>query len=492
MTTDGNPVRAAAYQRISEVLRAGDSHGVDNQLADQERAAAARGYEIVLKAADNDISAFTGRHRPGYERVMAAAQRGEVDVILVFQTSRFWRNRGERAAGIEILKKAGVSIIATKGPSLDLTTAYGRALAGLLGEFDTMESEVKAERQQLANRQAALAGLPRKGTPRPFGWLADRVHADPAEQAAVADGCRALLAGGTLTGIARDWGRRGLRPHQAPFGPLAGDPWTYTSVRVILSNPRIAGIAMYRGAEVARGQWEPLVAEETWRAAVQVMGGKWQRRTQGITTLLGGGIGLCRCGNYLTGSLSARGHPSYRCNQATRGSRPGPHVSVIRAPIDEVIAAAVKARMREDDAIDLLVPQAAGDATALRDEELALRSRLARLGALFAVGTISETDLVSGREHGEARLAQILAELAELGRESVLAPFVTAEDPDAVWEDLTLDRRRVVVDTLMTVTLFPSGRGARKFDPAKVLPVGRGIVWKQAAAPSSGRLPTSR
>ena len=36
MTTPG-PLRAAAYQRISEVLRAGDEHGVTNQRTDQQR-----------------------------------------------------------------------------------------------------------------------------------------------------------------------------------------------------------------------------------------------------------------------------------------------------------------------------------------------------------------------------------------------------------------------------------------------------------------------
>ena len=143
---------------------------------------------------------------------MAAAARGEIDVILVFQTSRFWRNRRERAEGIEILRRAGVSIVATKGPSLDMSTAYGRAMAGLLGEFDTMESEVKSERQQLANREAAIAGKARTAQPRPFGWQADYVTADPAEKAAVEDACRALLAGGTVSGVVRDWTARGVRP----------------------------------------------------------------------------------------------------------------------------------------------------------------------------------------------------------------------------------------------------------------------------------------
>ena len=103
---ESHVVRCARYARIS-FDKAGDEHGVTNQLADQQRVADSRGFVIVRTEVDNDISALNGKHRPGYEAVMAAAARGEIEVILVFQTSRFWRNRRERAEGIEILHKAG-------------------------------------------------------------------------------------------------------------------------------------------------------------------------------------------------------------------------------------------------------------------------------------------------------------------------------------------------------------------------------------------------
>ena len=465
-TTLEDTVRAGAYQRMS-FDKAGDEHGVANQYADQQRTAQARGYEITISESDNDISALTGKRRPGYERIMAAAARGEIDVILVFQTSRFWRNRRERAEGIEVLRKAGVSLIATKGPSLDMSTAYGRAMAGLLGEFDTMESEVKAERQQLANREAAVAGKARKGTPQPFGWKADRVTKEPAEAGAVADACRALIAGGTVAGIVRDWERRGVRPHQAP-----GSPWTRTSVRQILLNPRNAGIAIYRSAEVGQGEWESLVSEETFRAVVQILGENKQS-TKGVTTMLGG-IALCRCGNRVGGSTSPRGKPSYRCIQHTRNGRAGPHVAVIAADVNEVISRLVIGRLSMDDAADLVAPKAKADTAALRDEAQAIRVKLARLGELFMDDKISEADLISGRARGEKRLAGIKAQLADLGRESALAPLVAAPDVVTAWEALSTDQKRAVVDALMVITLHPSGRGARVFNPDKVV----SIEWR--------------
>jgi site-specific DNA recombinase len=469
LATEQRIIRAAAYQRIS-LDKAGDEHGVANQLADQERTAQARGFTITLAECDNDISALTGKHRPGYERIMAAARRGEVDIILVFQTSRFWRNRRERAEGIEVLRKAGVSIVATKGPSLDMSTAYGRAMAGLLGEFDTMESEVKSERQQLANREDAIAGKARKATPRPFGWQADRITADPAEKAGVEDACRALLAGGTVSGVTREWTSRGLRPHQAPFGPLPQRAWSRSSIITILRNPRIAGIATYKGAEVGHGRWEPLVSEQTWRAVVRLLGDEARKPPSGVRTMLGG-LALCRCGNHITSSVNHLGVSVYRCNQQTRDDRPGPHVAVRRAAVDEAIGRLVVGRLSMADAADLVAPKAKADTTALRDEAQTIRAKLARLGELFVAGTIDEADLIGGRQKGNIRLAEIEAELAEVGRESVLAPLVAAQNVATAWEALGDDRRRAVVDALMVVTLHPAGRGARVFDPDKVISV---------------------
>jgi DNA invertase Pin-like site-specific DNA recombinase len=464
-------IRAGAYQRISHD-KAGDEHGVANQLADQRRVAAARGYQITLEESDNDISALTGQHRPGYQRIMAAAARGEIDVILVFQTSRFWRNRRERAEGIEILRKAGVSMIATKGPSLDMSTAYGRAMAGLLGEFDTMESEVKSERQQLANRQAAEAGKARLGTPRPFGWQADRITADPAEKAAVEDACRALLAGGTVSGIARDWTRRGVRPHQS-----AGGAWKRQSVITILRNPRVAGIATYKGAHVGHGEWDALVSEETWLAVTRLLGDPARKPAQGVRTMLGG-LARCRCGNQISSSMNHLGVQVYRCNPQTQDGRPGPHVAVRRAEVDETIGKLVVRRMSSNDAADLVAPKAKADTRALRDQAEAIRGKLARLGELYVAGEIDEADLISGRQKGNVRLAEIEAELADLGRESVLAPLVAAQDVTAEWEKMSTDRKRAVVNALMVVTLHPAGRGARVFDALKVLPEGPGIKWR--------------
>ncbi|WP_426598587.1 hypothetical protein [Streptomyces sp. WG7] len=114
-----------------------------------------------------------------------------------------WRNRRERAEGIEILRKHEASVLCVKGPELDLRTAAGRLLAGLLGEVEQMP---KRERREM--RQRVERGLPPAG-PRCFGYTADGAELIEDEAAEVKDCFHALLAGATLSGMGADPNARG-------------------------------------------------------------------------------------------------------------------------------------------------------------------------------------------------------------------------------------------------------------------------------------------
>lgn len=153
----GSSVRAALYARISSDKR--DGAGVDRQLADARERAEGEGWTVVGEYVDNDVSAYTGKRRDEYER-LEAVDNGEIDKIVVFQSSRLWRAGPERASDMAFLAHHGVSVAVTAGPDMDLDTAGGRMLAGILGEFDTAESAVKSERLQRAALDRARMGRP--------------------------------------------------------------------------------------------------------------------------------------------------------------------------------------------------------------------------------------------------------------------------------------------------------------------------------------------
>ena len=282
-------------------------------------------------------------------------------------------------------------MIATKGPSLDMSTAYGRAMAGLLGEFDTMESEVKSERQQLAYAAQRDAGIRHAGH-RHFG-------AAEAERDAIRWAADCLMGGGTVSGVTREWAARGLRPPQAPFGPLPRGAWQRNSVTTILRNPAIAGLRAYtrreqqedgktrvvrtivtnEHGEPVRGQWEPVLDEETWRAVVALLDAPGRKPSQGVRTLLGG-LMRCRCGNTVQATISSAGHQVYRCNPQSRGDHPGPHAQQSAANADEWIGEVIVARLSRADLADLCAPKRP-DLAPLHREAAAIRANLKQSAA---------------------------------------------------------------------------------------------------------------
>ena len=82
--------RAAIYLRISQD-RTGEQAGIDRQRADCEKLATARGWTITGIYADNDVSAFSRKPRPEFERLVADIGAKEIDAVVCWATDRLYR-----------------------------------------------------------------------------------------------------------------------------------------------------------------------------------------------------------------------------------------------------------------------------------------------------------------------------------------------------------------------------------------------------------------
>ena len=254
-------IRCLIYVRIS-LDDKHDAHGVANQMAKLEHKAGERGWTVVYRLSDNDIGVTRkdptrpGKYRPGYEEAMRLVDARMVDAVLCFKWDRFIREPLDLEYLIPRFDQAGVRFAEVDG-SIDLGTDSGRLHARIMIAVAKAEQERKAERQKLAFEQAAINGKRFTGCPRPFGYLDDHVTAHPVEGPAVAEACASLLGGGTISGIRREWTSLGLTPPQ--HGQRGTTIWNRTSIRMILLNPRIAGLSAYHGEIVGQGNWEPLV-----------------------------------------------------------------------------------------------------------------------------------------------------------------------------------------------------------------------------------------
>ena len=130
--------RAGLYSRVST--------NDQQALAIQNRAmrdyAARRGWTIVLHVREVNSGAARRETR---EKLLEAARRREIDLVLVWRLDRWGRSVTDLLATLQELEYLGVGFISLT-EALDLTTPAGRAMAGLLAIFAEFEREVLRER----------------------------------------------------------------------------------------------------------------------------------------------------------------------------------------------------------------------------------------------------------------------------------------------------------------------------------------------------------
>lgn len=458
-------VRALIYTRQS-LDRSGDGLAVARQEQDCVKLCAARDWTVIRKITDNDVSASTGKPRPGFAEVLRMIDSRAVDVVAVWAVDRLVRKLADLEDVIERCENAGVRLATVSG-DMDLSTDAGRLVGRILASVARGEVERKSARQRRAYQQRAESGHPTQFAHRSFGYADDKTTPIPAEAAAVADACDQLLSGGTLRSIVKQWNGAGLTSAQG------GRTITHQSVVTILRNPRIAGLSTYQGEVVGTGTWTPLVSEPTWRAVRALLDDPNRgRRTRGVRSMLGGLV-RCQCGMKACSSTNSRGQHVYRCDRLRLPGSVG-HVARLSNPVDDYVTELVIERLSRDDARDLLIDHSRPDVEELREAARALRARLDELGAEFASGELPASQLRVINDSIAAKLCEIEGEIADAGRVSVLGDLIGVGDVRTVWEGLDLDRRRAVIDALMTITLTSPGRGARVFDPDTVR-----IDWKQ-------------
>lgn len=347
-------MRVVVYTRQS-FDRAGEGLAVARQLEDARELAERRGWTIVAERADNDVSAAGSTKRPGFEAVLDDVRTGRAEGIVAWALDRLTRNRRDTVRLIEVCQAANAMVALVRGSDIDMTTPAGRLVADILASVARAEIEVKSDRQRRANEQRAREGKPMPGV-RAFGYRRGNAELEPVEAERVRRGYELLLAGGSLRSIARDWNDAGsLTPR--------GNPWNGSTVRRTLLKPRYAGLRQYRGEVIGPGNWEPVVSEDTFRAALHVLNSPERStiRDRSIKYLLTSiaECGRCDDGSKVATARTTHGVRTYKCLSRADVARKA-------EPIDDYVSALVVERLSAPDARGLLSRDTGPQVDALR------------------------------------------------------------------------------------------------------------------------------
>jgi putative DNA-invertase from lambdoid prophage Rac len=129
--------RVGLYARVST----NDQQTLAMQNRAMREYAARRGWTIIQVREVNSGAV----RRQAREKLLEAARRREMDVVLVWRLDRWGRSVTDLLATLQELEHVGVGFVSLT-EAFDLTTPAGRAMAAMLAVFAAFEREVLQER----------------------------------------------------------------------------------------------------------------------------------------------------------------------------------------------------------------------------------------------------------------------------------------------------------------------------------------------------------
>jgi DNA invertase Pin-like site-specific DNA recombinase len=462
------PVSVAIYTRISHDSE-GLGLGVARQLADCSRLAEQLGWAVGEEYRDNDVSAYSGKRRPAYERMLADVRDGMRDGVLCYHPDRLTRRPMDFETFAATMDAAGVRHVRFVAGDMDLGTSDGLLIGRIMAAVAANESATKSRRMKRRNDQKAAAGLPHGGYHRPFGYNQDRMTLNKAEAKVVRQVVDRYLAGESLRSLCVWLDERGVRT-------VSGGPWRSPTLRGLLRSGRIAGLREHRKEVVGPAQWPAIisVAERDRvlaRMDQQTVTGRRAPRAYLLS-------GLCRCGKCGTKLYSSRREDRrrYVCLSGPDHGGCG-RLTVVAPPLEEVVADAVLYRLDSKELAKALRGRhaASTDATALSDSLAEDQAQLEDLSTMFAKREITAREWSAARPVIEKRIRETRRALERLTDTDALSGLPgTGEQLRDQWASLNLTRQHAIIAAVVDHIVIEAGKsGARDLDPARVR-----IIWR--------------
>jgi site-specific DNA recombinase len=472
-------MRAAVYCRISDD-RTGQGLGVARQRTDCEALVNREGWERAEVYVDNDLSAFNGKPRPSYDRMLSDMAAGYVDAVVAWHPDRLYRDMRDMEDFIDAVEKAGAQVRTVTAGAVDLGTASGRMTARVGAAVARHESEHKAERIRRKMAELAEAGKS-TGGPRTFGYDTDHYSVRDEEATLVHEAAERALAGESLWAIARDWNERGIPT-------VRGAPnWSYQSIHRMLGSPRLAGLKTHHGEIVGPALWPAIIDRETHERLKVRLRPKGRPAIRVRKRLLTGMIFCGRCGTRLYTKVTSRRRgsdrvrtPLYSCvNDPGRGQGTAcGRLAVVANPVDKEVGSQVTASLagpglaramravNSDDSV-----KAELSARLVEDQE-----RLDELAEEYADGNLTRGEWKAARNRLVSRLEEAERRLGRIEPSSVLTELANStEKLRTRWDAEDVVWRRAVVEAVVDrVEVAPKGRrGGNRFDPERIT-----VVWR--------------
>jgi len=272
---------AALYIRVSTDAQYEEGYSVEAQqerLAAYAKALGIKNFEYYI---DGGYSG-SNLDRPEMKRLIEAAKAKKITHVIVYKLDRISRSQKDTLYLIEDVFLTHDVAFVSINESFDTSSAFGRAVVGILSVFAQLERENIFERTRMGMQKRVESGLWMGGGRVPYGYDYDH------EQGILvpnrdAENVRKIyelyLQGYSLQKISDMLGLKYERLAQQ-----------------ILTRKSNAGFIVYNGVEY-KGLHEPIVSEETYDKAMAMLRERSAKRFVSSTSHLLTGLVYCgKCG----------------------------------------------------------------------------------------------------------------------------------------------------------------------------------------------------
>jgi len=254
-------MRAAIYARYSSENQRPES--IEDQVGACRRLASERGFRVLEDHVYADqAQSGARRDREGLGALVAAAQNGQFDVVLVDDLSRLARDNYLMLSVMAELHFEGVRVISVADglDSDDEEATLGIQIRGIFNELQLRDLKKKTLRGQRGQKERGFSvgertfgfksvpvgtiQMDKKGRPRPEGY---KMEIEPREAAVILRIFKAYADGLSLTRIVRM-----LNEEKVPGRIRAAKGWSPATVSRILDNEKYVGRWVWNKTESRR------------------------------------------------------------------------------------------------------------------------------------------------------------------------------------------------------------------------------------------------
>jgi len=251
--------RVGLYIRVSTQEQADKGWSIEAQYAELRRFCDSHEDWKVVRAFKDPGYTAANLNRPGIRNLLECAQRGELDLLIVWRYDRMSRDNLDFPLLLHLLRKDNVRVLSATEPNAEDDSPHGEFVVGLLGLLATLERKTNAVRVSLGMRARAKEGMWHGGIPA-YGYRYDgstgRLEADPEGAKVVSYIFHEYARLGDLHELKENLRSRNIVGR-------GGKPWAVTQLRRVLKCETYRGTLRW-GDVAAADESLRLIDDETF------------------------------------------------------------------------------------------------------------------------------------------------------------------------------------------------------------------------------------